>query len=1063
METQIIHYSFSSWFFLRNLKRKAKVLLAFILLSFQMTTVSAQTTREVTGTVLDELGGPLPGVTILVDKSPRGVVTDIDGTFTIKVQNNEILVVSYLGYQTQRINVGAQKKITVKLQPKTDELDEVTVVGFAKQKKESVIAAVSTIKPSELKVPSSNLTSGLSGRMAGIIAYQSSGEPGKDNTNFFIRGVTTFGYSSSPLILIDNIESSTDDLARLSVDDIAYFSIMKDATATAIYGARGANGVVLVTTKEGKEGPAKVSVRLENSISTPARDLEFADPVTYMKMYNEAVVTRNPLAARPFSAEKIANTGKGLNPYVYPEVDWYNDLFKKSVMNQRANVNLSGGGTMARYYVSANFSQDNGALKVDPKNNYNTNIDIQRIQLRTNINLNLSKTTRFDIRVNANFEDYNGPIDGGDAMYRKVRSASPVHFPKVYAPDESNVKTAHVLFGNADEGNYLNPYADMIRGYKSSHSTLVTAQMELSQKLDFITEGLNFRILANTTRYSDFSVVREISPFYYSIGYYDKENDRYTLNQINPNDGREDLNYTKKAPNVSSTYYFEGSVTYNRDFGKHSVGGLLVGTMREYLTGNADNIQASLPSRNIGLSGRVTYAYDSRYLFEANFGYNGSERFSKQERFGFFPSAGVGYLVSNEDFWPENKFVNKLKLRGTYGLVGNDRIGESKDRFYYISEVNLNAGESGIKFGENWQEGLQTVQITRYGNPYITWEVAKKMDIGIETTLFNFLEVQASYFREKRNKIYQERPTIPAELGYASKLSANVGRASSYGAEIQMDANHSLSKNLWIGIRGNFTFARSNYDYAEEARLLYPWLSVTGYPIGQMRGLIADRLFIDEADIANSPKQTYGDYMPGDIKYRDMNGDDVIDNNDVVPIGYPTVPEINYGFGISMGYKDFDISCFFQGSARSSFYIDAMRTTPFVNAGTFEDDKHIFNGRVSPNSVLKCWSDNYWSESNRNSYAAQPRLTTELINNNVKGSTWYIRDGSYIRLKSVELGYTFPKKLLSKIRMSNLRLYVSGLNLLTFSKFKEWDVEQGGNGFNYPIQAVYNIGLNLNF
>ncbi|GCB33376.1 SusC/RagA family TonB-linked outer membrane protein [Bacteroides faecalis] len=1038
-----------------------KVWLALIVLSFQMTAITAQTTREVTGIVYDEQGEGLPGVTVLVDKSSRGVVTDIDGSFSIKVGNTDVLIFSYLGYQTQKITVGIQKKITVNLQPKTDELDEVTVVGFAKQKKESVIASVTTIKPSELKVPSSNLTQGLSGRLAGVIGYQSSGEPGKDNVNFFIRGVTTFGYSASPLILIDNIESSADELARLPVDDVASFSIMKDATATAIYGARGANGVVLVTTKEGKEGPAEVNIRLENSISTPARNIEMADPITYMKMYNEAMITRNPLAPRPFSDEKIANTGKGLNPYVYPEIDWYDELFKKTVMNQRVNVSLKGGGTMARYYVSANFSQDNGALKVDPKNNYNTNIDIKNIQLRTNVNLNLTKTTQFDIRVNANFQDYNGPIDGGDMMYRKVRVSSPVMFPKSFAPDDSNVLTQHVLFGNTDEGNYLNPYADMIRGYRDSHETTLTAQMELSQKLDFLTEGLSFRILANTTRYSGFSLVREISPFYYNIGYYDKDNDRYTLNLLNPETGREDLNYSSSAPSVNSTYYFEAALNYARRFGKHDVGGLLVGTMREYISGNAPNIQESLPSRNIGLSGRATYAYDSRYLFEFNFGYNGSERFAKKERFGFFPSAGIGYLISNEPFWHENKYVNKLKLKATYGLVGNDKIGNLQDRFYYISEVNLNAGDSSIRFGEDWQQAMQTIATTRYGNPNITWEVARKLDIGVETTLFNFLEVQADYFQEKREKIYQDRPTIPAELGYAAKLSANVGRASSRGFEVQMDANHSFNKNWWMSLRGNFTFARSNYDYAEEARLNYWWQTVTGYPIGQQRGLIADRLFIDEADIANSPRQMFSDYMPGDIKYRDINGDDIIDDNDVVPIGYPTVPEINYGFGVSVGYKNFDISCFFQGSGRSSFYVDAMRNTPFVNADSFDND--TFKGRIAPNGLMQCWVNNYWSESNRNSYAAMPRLTTETVENNTRASTWWIRDGSYIRLKSVEMGYTFSDKILKKLHMTNLRIYASGLNLLTFSKFKEWDIEMGGNGFNYPIQAVYNIGLNIGF
>ena len=1035
-------------------KDKARALWVLMVLLLHGSLCMAQVMQEVTGSVLDESGNALPGATISVDQSTRGVVTDIDGSFSIKVKETDVLVVTYLGYQEQRIAVGKQTKIMVKLLPKTDELEEVTVVGFAKQKKESVIASVTTIKPSELKVPSSNLTQGLSGRLAGVIAYQSSGEPGKDNVNFFIRGVTTFGYSASPLILIDGIESSTDELARLPVDDVASFSIMKDATATAIYGARGANGVVLVTTKEGKEGPARVDIRLENSFSVASRNIEMADPVTYMKMYNEAIVTRNPLAPRVFSDEKIANTGKGLNPYVYPAIDWYDELFKNMVMNQRVNVSLKGGGTTARYYVSATLSKDNGALKVDPKNNYNNNIDIKNIQLRTNINLNLTKTTQFDIRVNTNFRDYNGPIDGGDVMYRKVRVASPVLFPKSFAPDDSNVLTQHVLFGNYDQGNYLNPYADMIRGYRDSYETDLTAQLQLQQKLDFITKGLSLRVLANATRYSGFSLTREIAPFYYAIGYYDKETDRYTLNQLNPDTGREDLNYVSSAPSVNSSYYFEGVLNYERQFGKHNVGGLLVGTMREYVTANAPSIQESLPARNIGLSGRATYAYDSRYLFEFNFGYNGSERFAKKERFGFFPSFGVGYLISNERFWPQNKFVNKLKMKATYGLVGNDNIGNPRDRFFYISEVNLNAGESGIRFGEDWQQGIQTVSITRYPNSNITWEVAKKLDIGIETTLFDFLEVQADYFQEKREKIFQSRATIPAELGFAAGLAANVGRASSRGFEVQMDANHSFSKDLWLSLRGNFTFARSNYEYAEEARLNYWWQTVTGYPIGQQRGLIADRLFIDEADIANSPRQMFGDYMPGDIKYRDINGDDIIDGNDVVPIGYPTVPEVNYGFGVSIGYKNFDISCFFQGSARSSFYINALENTPFVD---------VYDDRISPNGLMQYWVNSYWSESNRDSYAAMPRLTTETVNNNIQASTWWIRDGSYIRLKSVEMGYTFPEKILNKLRMTNLRLYVSGLNLATFSKFKEWDIEMGGNGFNYPIQAVYNIGLNVGF
>lgn len=1021
--------------------------------------------REVTGIVRDETGRPFPGVTVLVDRSTRGVTTDLDGTFSIRVTDAEALLFSYLGYDQVRVAVGTQTRIEVTMNPKADELEEVTVVGFARQKKESVIASVSTLKPGELRVPASNLTAGIAGRMAGIISYQTSGEPGRDNTNFFIRGVTTFGYSSSPLILIDNIESSTDELARLSVDDVAAFSIMKDATATAIYGARGANGVVLVTTREGREGPARLNIRIENSFSTPARNVETVDPVTYMRMYNEAVTTRNPTMRKPFSEEKIAYTRLGANPYVYPAVDWYEELFSKVAVNQRANVNISGGGKVARYFISTSFSNDNGSLKVDNRNDYNNNINIKRIQIRSNININLTKTTSLGVRVTAHFDNYNGPIDNGDVLYRKVRSASPVHFPKYFEPDEANRYADHILFGNYDKGDYLNPYADMIKGYRETNTNTLTAQLELNEDLKYITPGLKLRGMFNATRYSTFGMTRTTSPFFYAVDHYDKPSGRYTLSLLNPDGGHEDLRYTPADQQINSTYYFEGAVTYAREFGRHNVGALLVGTMRNYLTSKAPTVQESLPSRNMGLSGRVTYAYDSRYLFEANFGYNGSERFSKRERFGFFPSAGVGYIVSNEGFWPENKIVNKLKIKATYGLVGNDKIGDARDRFYYISEVLMNNGLSRIPFGENFTENFQTIALIRYGNPYITWEVARKFDLGAELTLFDFLELQVDYFSEKRSRIYQQRANIPAELGFAAALSANVGKASSRGFEIQADANKSLSKDFWIGLRGNFTLARSKYDYKEEVPQNYPWLYATGYPIGQMRGYIAERLFIDEADIANSPAQTFGAYMPGDIKYRDINGDDVIDGNDVVPIGYSNVPEITYGYGISLGYKNFDFSCFFQGSSRCSFYIDPLRTTPFLNAGaiTAAGDRNIFQNRISPNNVLKSYGESYWSETDRNSYARQPRLTTYEIRNNTVQSTWNLRDGSYMRLKSVEIGYTFPRKWTRKIRMEGLRIYASGLNLFTISKFKDWDVEQGGNGFNYPIQAVYNVGLNINF
>ena len=466
-----------------------------------VTTTVDQQKKEVKGTIYDETNAPVAGATIVVKSSTRGCITDIDGKFSISVNVGDELLVSFLGYQTENVKITTNNDYTVHLKPKVDELDEVTVVAFAKQKKESVISSVTTVKPSELKVPSSNLTTALAGRMSGVIAYQTSGEPGKDDASFFIRGVTTFGYAASPLILIDNVELTTADLARLNVDDIASFSIMKDATATALYGARGANGVILVTTKEGKEGKATVNIRIENSVSTPVRTIETADPITYMQLHNEAVKTRNPLGVLPYSQSKIDNTIKNLNPYAFPSVDWYDEMFNKYTMNQRVTANISGGGNVARYYIAASFFNDNGVLNVDKQNNFNSNISLKKYSVRSNININLTKTTEAIIRVNGSFDDYRGPIDGGDALYNKVMKTSPVLFPMTYPNVREYTENIHLMFGNYGEGTYINPYADMVKGYKDYSRTSIVAQGELKQNLDFITKGLNIRGIISTTRY----------------------------------------------------------------------------------------------------------------------------------------------------------------------------------------------------------------------------------------------------------------------------------------------------------------------------------------------------------------------------------------------------------------------------------------------------------------------------------------------------------------------------------------------------------------------------------
>ena len=724
---------------------------------------TSQQRKKVTGIVLNEQGESLPGVAIQVVGTPRGVTTDIDGTFSIEVTSADKLLFSFLGMQDETVAVKNQTQIVVKMKSQADLLDEVTVVAFAKQKKESVIGSISTVKPSELKVPSSNLTTALAGRVAGLISYQRSGEPGQDNADFFIRGVTTFGYKADPLILIDGVEVTSSELARLQPDDIASFSIMKDATSSALYGARGANGVILVTTKEGKEGKLNVSVRFEESFSTPTRSIDIADPITYMLKHNEAVTTRNPLAAQPYSQEKVDNTIAGVNPYIYPAVDWYNMLFKDMTNNHRFNMSLSGGGKVARYYVALTYNKDNGILKVDNRNNFNSNINLNRIGVRSNINLNLTKTTEMAIRVNADFDDYSGPIDGGEGMFKKVMRANPVLYPAYYQPDEKNMQAKHILFGNTPTANYVNPYADMVKGYKEYSKTIVVAQAEIKQNLDFLTKGLNLRIMANTQRNSYFDVTRAYNPYFYIIDRYDRKTQTYTLRNVNENSATEWLNYNEGAKIVDSSFYLEAAAEYNRTFNeKHDVGGLLVYTMKTSLTGNAGNLIKSLPYRNLGLAGRFTYGYDGRYFIEGNFGYNGSERFSKNHRFGFFPSVGLGWMVSNEKFFkPLSKVVTQLKLKGTYGMVGNDAIGSPDDRFFYLSQVEQGKS-SAPGFGLNFDQPLNRpiTTILRYANDNITWEIAKKLNLGIEATIMNDLNIQAEYFRENRSKILMDRAAI---------------------------------------------------------------------------------------------------------------------------------------------------------------------------------------------------------------------------------------------------------------------------------------------------------------
>lgn len=1009
---------------------------------------------QVAGLVTDSSGAPLPGVTIYVKNNTSiGTTTDLNGRYVLEVPLNSTLVFKMIGFTEQDIPVKDRKTINVTLLPSTNMLGETVVTAFGeKQQKQDVVGAVTTVNVQDLKTPSSNLTTALAGRIAGLIAYQRSGEPGQDNASFFIRGVASFGVGKvDPLVLIDGVQSTVDQLARLQPDDIASFSVLQDATATALYGSRAANGVILITTKEGKEGKASVFLRVENSWSMPTSNVELADPVTYMNLYNEAALARDPFAAAVYSISKIDGTASGNNPIVYPATDWRKELFKNYALNQRYDLNVQGGGKVARYFVSGSYSHDNGLLRVDHRNNFNNNIDIKYYTLRANVNVSLTRTTKLEVRLSGDFENYIGPLLGGAAMYNEVVNTSPVDFPAYYPPDSAYEYVNHIMFGGEKNNTFSNPYADMVDGYQTTSTSTMYAQMGIQQDLSPLIKGLSLKVMMNTTRLSSFEIARQYQPFYYVLNSYDPKTKQYSLFNFNEDAATEYLDFSMPNRVQTNSFYLQSILNYDETFlKKNRVSGMLVYYMQSSINASPTTLQLSLPSRNIGLSGRATYSYDNRYFAEFDFGYNGSEKFYKDNRFGFFPSYGVAWTVSNEKFWkPLEKVISSFRIRGTYGLVGNDQIGLPSDRFFYLSDVNMQDPARGGHFGLEDAYSANGISIDRYSNPNITWEIAYKTNLGLDLELFNHVNITSDFYMQTRKNILMDRASIPATMGLSATIEANVGEASGKGMDISVNYEQFFHNRTWLKVMGNFTYAIDKYKVYEEPDYKNtPWLSHKGLALSQPMGFIAERLFIDSEDVANSPQQEFGtSVIAGDVKYKDINGDGQITALDEVPIGFPTTPQIVYGFGFSYGYKSFDFSVFFQGLARESFFIDPTSIQPFVN------------GR----QVLKIIADDHYTTANQNLYAMWPRLSTTENTNDNQPSTWWLRNGAFVRLKQAEIGWTLPTNLLKKWRIKSVRIYANGTNLLLFSHFHLWDVEMGGNGLGYPIQKVFNIGISLNF
>ncbi|MFB2119092.1 SusC/RagA family TonB-linked outer membrane protein [Parapedobacter sp. 2B3] len=1011
-----------------------------------------------------DTGEPLAGVSIMVDGSTKGASTGEDGTFEISVLPTDKLVFSFTGMEPQTLDVGARTYLEVALVPVSDELEEVTVVAFGTQKKESVVASITTVNTKDLLVPSSNLTASFAGKIPGLISYQTTGEPGRDNAQFFIRGVTTFGYKADPLILIDGFEASTDDLARLQPDDIEAFSILKDASATVLYGARGANGIVSITTKSGKAGErVAISARFDANVSSPTSMLELLDGVSYMRAYNEARLSRHndemskyegdPAQIVPmgnwYSEEKIQATLRGENPMVFPNVNWYDALMKNNTVNSRFNMNLSGGGQVATYYVSAGVDRETGLLKVDNQdnlNNFNSNIDISRYSIRTNVIFNLGKTTQLDTRISGRFQKYNSPFRSAGEIFDMVMGINPVEFPAVWLPDERHQYTRNTMFGMVDPG-LVNPFAEMVRGYTVSDENNISAQATLKQDLGNVMENLKLELKASVNTWSASSQTRSYNPVYYALENYDDQNQEYTLYPLNPNEtGR--LGDVTGGRNGETHYYFEGRLNWNNSFGPHNLGFMTVGFAGEKLLTNGSNgsIYETLPERNVGNSSRFTYDYDSRYFLEASYGYNGSEKFDKSHRFGFFPSIGFGWVVSNEPYYTDGlkRVFDLVKLKLTHGKVGNDAIAGRSGRFFFLSDIY--AGGGMYSWGRDFLQRYEGYSVARYNNPNIQWEVSTISNLGLELGLLNGLNIQVDYFHNIRDKIYWPRNNIPQTMGYEAVISGNIGKVKSQGIDGSVDYKHFFSNSFWMTARVNATYATNRIVRTDEPSYKEWYLYTAGQPIGQQWGYVAERLFVDQEEIDNSPSQiAFGSYMRGDIKYTDVNQDGVINENDRIPIGYPTVPQLQYGFGASLGWKKVDFSFFFQGNSRVSFFINPSGIAPLVNR------------RNAPAIIAR----DSWSETNPDVHAFWPRLAVYEVNNNVQPSTWWLRDGSFMRLKTLEVGYS--PGLLGRVGIAGGRIYLSGENLFSLSSFRLWDPEMGGNGLAYPINRRINMGVQLSF
>lgn len=1027
-----------------------KILLAVVASAFAIGAY-AQSNVVLSGVITDTAGDPLPGasVTLLKSQTPFGVIADIDGAFSITVPKGSTVEVSFLGFVSQTLRVTATQKVKISLVEDSNVLEETVVVGFGTQKKESVVGAVATIKPKELQAPVRSLTNSIAGRVAGIIAVQSSGEPGKDDAQFWIRGISTFTGNQNPLVLVDGIERPMSNVDPLEIES---FSVLKDASATAVYGVRGANGVILITTRRGFDGPAKVDVRYEHGFSYATKRPSYLNAYERSVLFNEAI-DANPSASQSmkYSDAEIIAMRDGMDPELYPNVDWQDVLMKDFTMNEKLSVNISGGSKWVKYFAAMSVYNQPGQYTVNNDDypwvptsigSYGKNVGYIRYNFHANVDMDISKYTTVSLGLQGNISNNTEPSVGSDNIYLWINNVAPNAFPVLYKDGK---------FPGRD-GLY-NPYVQLTqRGYKTTTTNELRSNLSLTQDFSFWdwAKGLKatVRYAYDAVNYDVATRSRELT-LYEAQGRDDAGDIQYKI--IDANKQQEYLNYSSAASGNRSQY-FEGSLNYERAFDKHEFGGLILYYMKDYRINTASTYINSLPNRSLGIAGRVTYAYDKKYLAEVNIGFNGSENFPKGQRMGFFPAFALGWVASNEGFLKDNSVLTWLKLRGSYGRVGSDQIQST--RFAYLSTLTSANGTSG--FGVNFDQGTGGLAEQQLAAQNITWETASKYNVGLEVGLFNAFKGTVEGFYERRDNIFIQ-PQVSEIAGLQQAAYANTGVMDNRGFEVTLEYNKAWENGFVFTARANYTFARNKY--IDDGKVYKnSWQDVRGTRYGERKLYDAMHLFSQEEidalpDYYRQFSLTKDQLRPGDIRYRDVNDDGKITEDDMIWTSSPSRPESVLGFGASLAWKGFDFSFLMQGAFGATSYLSSgWYFQPFQAE---RDPKYMGN-------LITKFRDR-WTEDNQDPYAFSPRLYMGQNVNNYKSSTWWVRNSDYLRMKNLEFGYTLPEKTLKKMRLDNLRFYVSAQNLFTISKFAKefWDPEVGAD--SYPIQATIFLGVNLTF